>query len=76
MTDGRKLVTRDINGRPLRWRDDRGVIHAVEYTPPSTPGGSPGAWWTRCGAANISRTEAWGSPSNLTCLTCIKIEDS
>lgn len=72
MANDRKLITHDINGRPLRWRDDRGVIHAVEYTPSDSNGA--GAWWTRCGAANISRTEAWGSPSDLTCLSCTKIE--
>jgi hypothetical protein len=71
--DGRRVVTHDLNGRPLRWRDDRGVIHAVEFSPPSTQGGV-GAWWTRCGAANISRTEAWGSPNEITCAACRKIE--
>ena len=72
MANGRK--THDINGRPLRWRDDRGVIHAVEFAPPSTEGSNPGSWWTRCGASNISRTEAWGSPNAITCPSCLKIE--
>lgn len=69
----KNLVTHDINGRPLRWRDDSGVTHAVELSPPH-PESAVGAWWTRCGGWNIARTEAWGGQDKLTCQSCSAIE--
>jgi hypothetical protein len=68
------LVTHDINGRPLRWRDAEGVTHAVELSPPRLEKDAIGAWWTRCGHWNISRTEAWGGDDSLTCPSCTAIE--
>jgi hypothetical protein len=68
------LVTHDINGRPLRWRDEKGVMHAVELAPPRPDSRAIGAWWTRCGSWNISRTEAWGGQDSLTCKSCSAIE--
>jgi hypothetical protein len=74
MTNSRNLVTHDVNGRPLRWRDESGVTHAVELAPPRPDTDTLGAWWTRCGAANISRSEAWGGDDDLTCKSCAAIE--
>jgi hypothetical protein len=74
MANGRKLVTHDINGRPLRWRDHKAVVHAVELAPPTSNVGI-GAWWTRCGQWNISRSEAWGGRDDeVTCPACRTIE--
>lgn len=73
MASERKLFTRDINGRPLRWSDPGGVIHAVELALPVSDAGI-GAWWTRCGQWNISRSEAWGSEAEVTCPACRTIE--
>ena len=68
------LVTHDIDGRPLRWRDTRGVTHAVELTPPNPHTSLAGAWWTRCGAWSINRSETWGGQDKLTCTSCAAIE--
>ena len=68
------LVTHDINGRPLRWCDDKGVTHAVELSPPRPDSNDIGVWWTRCGAWNISRAEAWGGHDKLSCQSCLAIE--
>ena len=68
------LLTHDINGRPLRWRDGQGVTHAVELSPPRADNGVIGSWWTRCGGWNISRSEAWGGQDKLTCQSCSAIE--
>ena len=68
------LVTHDLNGRPLRWRDEKGVTHAVELSPPRAEIANIGAWWTRCGSWNIARTEAWGGQDKLTCKSCLAIE--
>ena len=73
MPERRNFITQDINGRPLRWRDVKGVVHAVELAPAS-PDGVIGTWWTRCGAWNISRSEAWGGADELTCPSCRTIE--
>lgn len=73
MANGRKLVTHDINGNPLRWRDPKDILHAVELAPPVSDIGI-GTWWTRCGAWNIARSEARGSKEDVTCPTCRSIE--
>jgi hypothetical protein len=74
MSKQSKLVTRDANGRPLRWCDREGVIHAVEESPRADPF-NVASCWTRCGAWNISRAEAWGAWDELTCQSCSAIED-
>ena len=74
MPTARNLVPHDVDGRPLRWRDVKGVTHAVELTPAAANDGAIGAWWTRCGAWNIDRTEAWGGEDRLTCRSCSAIE--
>jgi len=73
MTNGNKLVTHDFNGRPLRWRDPKSTVHAVELAPPPSDVGI-GTWWTRCGQWNISRSEAWGGADDVTCSVCRAIE--
>ena len=73
MPSNRNLVTHDINGRPLRWRDVKGVVHAVELAPASADS-VIGSWWTRCGSWNISRSEAWGGHDDLSCPSCRTIE--
>jgi hypothetical protein len=73
MVNGRRLVTHDIIGRPLRWRDQKAVVHAVELAPSPSDVGI-GAWWTRCGQRNIARSEAWGGGDDLTCPACRTIE--
>jgi hypothetical protein len=73
MADGLNFVTYDLSGRLLRWRDNSGVVHAVETVPSRAPR-SIRAWWTRCGSWNISRSEAWGGCDELTCSACRVIE--
>jgi hypothetical protein len=73
MPGSKNFVTHDINGRPLRWRDHEGTVHAVELSPPGAQG-AIGAWWTRCGGWNISRSEASGSHEELSCRSCAAIE--
>jgi hypothetical protein len=67
------LVTRDVNGRLLRWRDKSDIVHAVELAPPAGRL-AIGAWWTRCGANQISLHDAWGEDEEVTCPSCITIE--
>ena len=67
------LVTRDTNGRPLRWRDTEGVLHAVEQAPRSESL-SVASWWTRCGLWHIPNSVAWGACEEPTCTSCRVIE--
>jgi hypothetical protein len=72
------LITRDENGRPLRWRDWLGVVHAVERAPPTPIANDSDfpveVWWTRCGSWLISRGSAWAGHDELTCGSCRAIE--
>ena len=68
-----RLVTQDTRGRPLRWRDAEGVLHAVEQTPQAEPT-DVASWWTRCGAWQLSYTAAWGGNEEPTCPACRIIE--
>ena len=68
-----KLITRDLDGRPLRWRDKAGVLHAVEQAPRTDLSTVP-AWWTRCGSWHIPNSVAWGGSEDLTCPSCRIIE--
>ena len=67
------LITRDIDGRPLRWRDTEGVLHAVEQAPGDKLSSIP-SWWTRCGAWHIPNSVAWGACEEPTCSSCRVIE--
>jgi hypothetical protein len=67
------LVTRDADGRPLRWRDKEGVLHAVEQAPRSELF-SVASWWTRCGAWHIPNSVAWSGCEEPTCSSCRVIE--
>jgi len=67
------LVTRDVEGRPLRWRDSRGVLHAVEQAPRSDTF-SVSSWWTRCGLWHLPNSAAWGACEEPTCASCQVIE--
>jgi hypothetical protein len=67
------LVTRDVNGPLFRWRDPAGVVHAIELAP-AARGLALGAWWTRCGAHQISLHEAWRGVDEVTCPSCNTIE--
>jgi hypothetical protein len=73
MPTARNLATHDVDGRPLRWRDMKGVTHAVELTP-AAANDSVGSWRTRCGGWNIDRSESWGGDDRLTCQSCSAIE--
>ena len=73
MSREQKLITRDAKGRPLRWRDSEGVLHAVEQNPKAGPS-NVASWWTRCGAWHISFDAAWGGCDEPTCATCRTIE--
>jgi hypothetical protein len=68
-----ELITQDAYGRPLRWRDRQGVVHAVEQCPKDEPA-NVASCWTRCGGWNISRAQAWGGQDKLTCQSCWAIE--
>jgi hypothetical protein len=68
-----RFVTRDLDGRLLRWRDPAGVLHAVELAPAASYLGV-GAWWSRCGRWPISRSEAWGANDEVACPACRTIE--
>ena len=68
-----EFVTRDMDGRPLRWRDSQGVLHAVEQTPRSELVGIA-SWWTRCGVWHIPNGAAWGDCEEPTCASCRVIE--
>lgn len=73
MPNAPALITRDMDGRPLRWRDKEGVLHAVEQAPRSELF-SVSAWWTRCGHWHIPNTAAWGACDEPTCSACRVIE--
>jgi hypothetical protein len=67
------LITRDIDGRPLRWRDQQGVLHAVEQAPRNELS-SIASWWTRCGLWHLPNSVAWGASEEPTCSSCRVIE--
>lgn len=56
-----------IDGHPIRWRDDRGVVHACEAS--DTPGGR--LIWTLC-LIDVPADAAEASHAKPTCLTCLR----
>ena len=73
MQNAPTLVTRDMTGRPLRWRDSEGVLHAVEQAP-RAQSFNVASWWTRCGVWHIPNSVAWGACDEPTCSACKVIE--
>lgn len=62
--------TREINGRPIHWKDKAGVVHAAE-----------GNWltprdfclWTVCGSADVPANTGYhpGDGDKVTCEACL-----
>ena len=73
MTNTPTLITRDVAGRPLRWRDGKGVLHAVEKAPLSDLSRMT-SWWTRCGVWHLPNSAAWSGCEEPTCASCRVIE--
>ena len=71
--DRRCSLTRDNDGRPFRWRDPDGIVHAtVEW--PLDPEGPQVNGETRCKIYLIRPHESWTGNDRLTCETCAAIE--
>jgi hypothetical protein len=70
-----QLVTHDTAGLPLRWMDERGMVHAVEGGVLVPADENTFRLWMRCTLGEIANHgDIWSGPSTLTCRSCCTIE--
>lgn len=65
------MVIREMDGQPMRWQDESGVMHAVEGDHVD-PGKEILLLWPVCGQGDVPANRAWKGFDAVTCAGCIE----